>query len=358
MADKLGFFILVISIFFSGNGFALEPGEKSFIFKSRENELVRFENYQGSIDLEGWNQDRIRVTASVWGGEGPLPQWPQDFSVEEEPYLNGIRIRIVASKGKEILEKLKLRKNSWFPHVHLLINAPAHRPVEVRAGEGNISVKGWRQKISVSSMGGNIALEDLVGGDFVEVLAPKGNVSLLDSKAKRFKVVSGLNSINIRNLIGDWGYVDSRGGDLYLEGSQIQEMEMVVGSGQLSVVDFVGNLRFFGGDGKISLSNLAGGASGTTKGGAIELKAKRWRPTDFSYFETQSGNISLDFPNDFRGQLDLETRSFDLAVEFPGQRLPLPHLYGPVPPGKWYGVVREKGQVVRVRSLQGGIRVF
>ncbi|MBM3284862.1 MAG: hypothetical protein FJY81_03225, partial [Candidatus Aminicenantes bacterium] len=122
-------------------------------------ETISLENARGDIEVEGWDEDKVEITAEEKGERFPkrrfyVSSWKQsDLKVDVESSPDGTRVRTDPD-----IQKDELRA------VHYVLRVP--RSVHLRSirnGRGDIRIADLYGTIAVDAEEGNITIENFSG---------------------------------------------------------------------------------------------------------------------------------------------------------------------------------------------------
>ncbi len=255
---------------------------------------IEVHNRSGSVEVEGWNRDRVEVSGELAN--------------------DATELRFDVSDNK-ILIKVINRGRKKYGGSDLQIMVPKESHIEVTGVSTDIDVEGVTGRQEISTVSGEITTEayddevfvNTVSGD-VEVDG-NGDETIVD-----VTTVSG--EADVEDVSGEVS-VSTTSGDIYVTGSDIQRM------------------------------NLSTVSSDIDMEGSLHTSAK----VDV---ETVNGDVELDLPGDLEAQFDLE--SFNGSISsIDGNRAKRQSKYGP---GRYLDYTRGDGNArVRVNTLNGDIDI-
>jgi len=273
--------------------FAGERIEKEFDVSPGE--LLEIDlNTGGSIDIMGWDDNKISVKAYLSG-----PDY-EDCIVEFDE----------KSGGLEILSSYHTKWRSRSSHLEFEIRIPRKFDLDIETNGGDITVENVEGELSGITHGGDLDLADLKGdirfktnGGNVEchnlygeadLKTNGGNITCADSEINGEAHTNGGN-VNIRNVSGDFECT-TNGGQVSYENDDdftAQKSTQVI------------RINTMGGD--IDVDNAPLGADLHTNGGDIEIKSAG----RFVQASTNGGNIYI---GQIDGWVNVGTNGGDVTV--------------------------------------------
>ena len=214
----------------------------------------------------------------------------------------------------------------WRGRAQVSVSAPRATSVSVHTGGGRIEASGLEGEIELGSSGGPVVAHDLAGaldarsgGGRVEVHDVRGGLSVRSSGG-------GVSASSVEGAVE----VESGGGRIHLEriGGSLHARSS---GGGVTVRDVGGWVEAFSAGGPVVVSFAAGNARGgdiKSGGGGVEIFLD---PAAGLELDTAGGSVACDLPVTVRGKI-----SGGQAVR---------------------GVLRGGGELLRIRSSGGGIRI-
>jgi DUF4097 and DUF4098 domain-containing protein YvlB len=227
-------------------------------FDVGQNPVLTVDNFAGSLDVRSGDGNEIRIVAVK---HAPRRSDLDRIEVAIRPE-EGV-LRIVTSKPRTL-------RNAW---VEVTVTAPAGTRLDLSTGSGSIEVRGFEGGALVHTGSGSIAAQSLSGG---------------------VNLHTGSGSIKIQDVAG--------------------QLKADTGSGGIGVQGMVGDLEAHTGSGNIDVRGAAGIARLSTSSGRVEYQGA---PHGGCLFTTGSGGISLRLPSGLDAEVDLQTRSGRVQVDYP-----------------------------------------
>ncbi|MEM7282915.1 MAG: DUF4097 family beta strand repeat-containing protein [Pseudomonadota bacterium] len=256
---------------------------------------VEIHNHSGSIEIEGWNRDRVEVSAELSSDASEL--------------------KFVASDNK-VLIKVVNRGRKRYGGTDLQIMVPKETHIEVTGVSSDIDVEAVSGRQRLSSVSGDIntyAFDDEVFANTVSgdiEIEGSGEETVID-----VTTVSG--EASVEDVSGEVS-VSTTSGDLEVSGNEIQRLNLSAVSGDIDME------------------------------GSLHEKAK----VDV---ETVNGDVQLDISGNIEAEFDLE--SFNGSISsIDGHKAKRHSKYGP---GRYLEYTRGDGKArIRVNTLNGDIDIY
>jgi DUF4097 and DUF4098 domain-containing protein YvlB len=253
----------------------------------------------GSIDIMGWDDNKISVKAYLSGSDY------EDCNIEFDK----------KSGGLEILSSYDHRRRSRSSHLEFEIRVPKRFDLDIETNGGDITVENVEGKLLGITHGGDLDLADLKGdirfktnGGNVEchglsgeadLKTNGGSITCTDSEINGEAHTNGGN-VNIRNVSGDFECT-TNGGQVSYENDDDFSSQT-----KTEVI----RINTMGGD--IDVDNAPLGADLHTNGGDIEIKSAG----RFVEASTNGGNIYI---GQIDGWVDVGTNGGDVTVTVIGK---------------------------------------
>lgn len=320
-------------------------------------------NNRGDIVVEGWSQDKIRVKGrrkASAESEAEARKLFAAMDLTQRLTEGATEISAEYGRGMTLEERLQERQNPR-TSMELTVLAPANRPLRIWAVNGKVTLRSWNGSrkaiVDIRSSSGPIQIENVRGGA-ISVNCPSCSFRL-SSVEGTIRCMGGSGSVSLHEVTGPSIYVESESGAIRatrIDGEQLY----VSKSGSVFVQGTRGHAEFHTHSGAFELLDGEGLASGRSASGNISIRMKRWRFSDKAIIESQRGTIDLELPRSFSGELDARSARGKVEVAIPLSRPPrVPDSSSnPVAEGNHrFGVVREGGELLRVFSEQGNVRI-
>lgn len=254
---------------------------------------------------------------------------------------------VVTSKGRPIEELLTLRFDeggktaritgrkagslsnlfSWRgDQVHFEIEVPSSTALSLDTSGGGIVVQSLHADATVRTSGGSIDLRDLVGD--VDGHTSGGGVRLKSIKGRVHVSTSG-------------GSIDGADLDGAVEGS--------TSGGGITMQRVTGDLRVHTSGGGIQIDDAGGQVDANTSGGGIRASFARGNSRG-GRLECSGGSIQVSLDSKADLEIDAAANSVstkDLAIQMRGE----------ISRGRLQGTLGKGGQMLRIRTSGGGIRI-
>jgi hypothetical protein len=159
-------------------------------FAVREGQRLEVSNFSGSIAVTTWNENRVRIQAASVG---------DPFEVE----VGSVTVDVNSRAGR----------HGGPGDAELTITVPAWMDLELGGNEVDISARGTRGTIEVSTVQGQISIDG--GEGSVEASTVEGDVEVLNVKG-RVQISTTEGQVTVRNASGQSLEVESVDGDIEL----------------------------------------------------------------------------------------------------------------------------------------------
>ena len=315
----------------------------------------------GNITIQGWVQDRIRVTLKkrvLAHSENEAHESFRKLGLISLETSHSFELRVGHSRGVDLVTKLRDEKQNPVS-VDLDIRAPFDQALTVLLGDTrSLTLQQWKGKISVVGKNGKLSLTRLNTKKPVQVSCPGCNVELSDSELSGHILVGAHNAVirkvhAVQDLL-----LDSTSGEFQLS-STSGKINVHTTSGRLNGAGHEGELDFQSDEGGVFFTGLNGSMEASTKTGQIMVDAEE--VTRFLHLDSEKSDIQVTLPNKFEGLLDLMSLTGETVVQFPYEqnRAQKSEAYGPATLGKVDGMIgSQAGVLVHAYSKQGGVRVL
>jgi DUF4097 and DUF4098 domain-containing protein YvlB len=294
-----------------------EESEK--LIPLRSSSGLQILNNRGDIVIEGWNQDKIRLKVKKKTTTADATEAARllGSAVARHREIEGsVEISAEYGQGLTLQERLRERDNPK-TSMEMVLSAPAHAQLQILAFSGKIVLRHWRAPVQIRSAGGEIHIENS-RGENIFVLCPSCSITAKDIQAA-FRCVGGNKPVFISSIRGDEIFVETAGGSI--QASDIRGYQLYVSkTGPIKVLQPKGHVEFSSGDSQVEIEDVFGFVSGRTVSGNITARISEWDSRDKSFIESISGNILLELPRSFSGELELMALPEKIKVESPFNR--------------------------------------
>lgn len=311
------FHTFLISLVFCSSLFGSEYQEEiEKVIPLRSNGKLQILNNRGDLSIEGWSQDKIRLSLKKKVVAETLDEAQRllrSADVTQQVYGGNVEIAAKFGNGMTLQERFRERvRESVSLKMSLL--APAGRDLQILAMRGRISLKSWRGSVEIRSGQGEVLIENVRGRE-VLIVCPDCKVEARKIFAD-LRCVGGDQSLSFQNLYGDQVYIQSNQGLIRvqnIEGNQLYVTKAASILGQ----DLKGEIEFHARDGQVELRNVNGFVSGSTISGNISIRMAELLFRDKALLESISGNIFLALARSFIGELEMSSIQGKVRVELP-----------------------------------------
>ena len=364
MENKKCLIIGLIVLFLSGVCWASSSEQlKEFTLEGTHDFPIRtirpleISNARGSVSIQGWSLDKIKVKVrKKIRAKTSEEALSLSKSIHFRTDLTSKAIEIATQYGKElsIEERFKERVD---PRVimEMEIYAPSTLSLKVWSIAGRTHLKNWSSSVEIRSNSGAIEVEN-VKGERLSTLCENCETVVQVAKSQDLRVISRDGGINLNQVQSKDIYVESDQGRiqlLRLKGSQLY----VSKSGDIEGKGLQGKIEFHANSSRVTLSDVSGFLSGSLESGTLTAQVREWSFQDKAMIESRYGNIDLSLPARFSGEVDVWSVHGGTDLEFPLERSLDTFPVGPQPLNRLKGRIREGGELLRVFSEKGNIRV-
>ena len=340
---------------------------------SRGEELVIDLETGGAIEIRGWDNDSVSVTAEVEGRDAD--------NVAFEAERSGDRILLRLS----FLE----RRHRRHAGASLSIRVPSRFDIALDSSGGEIRIEGVDGRMSGETKGGELVLRRLHGT--VELSTMGGDVTLSESDVDgQVKTMGG--NVHLKDVVGEVEAHTKGGNVIYdnvqpgsgsgLSGNQVKITTMG-GNIQAPDAPFGAHLETMGGNihieqagefvnaktmgGNIFIGEVDGWVKATTMGGDISVTLVG--SGGDVRLSSMGGEISLTVPDDLSMDVDItlaytrnSRQDYEIESEFPIELRrsgdwdyasgdPRKHVYGT-------GTIGGGGTKIKIRTVNGNVRLL
>ncbi len=315
----------------------------------------------GNITIQGWVQDRVRVTLKkriLAHTEAEANESFKKLDLISLETAHSFELRVGHARGVDLVRKLRDEKQNMVA-VDLEIKAPYELDLTVLLGDTRALVlQQWKGKVSVIGKNGKLELSRINTKKTIQISCPGCAVELSDSEVSGHILTGTQNaSLHKVNAVRDL-LLDSSSGEIQLADTT-GKIDVHTVSGRLNSNSHTGELDFQSEDGGAFVTNLVGNMEASTRTGQIMVDADEVRR--FLHLDAEKSDIQVTLPNKFEGLIDLLSLIGETVVQFPYEqnRTLRSDDYGPVTLGKVDGIIGARtGVLVHALSKQGGVRVL
>ncbi len=303
-----------------------------------------------------WILLAFALLASLWFSEAQAAKgsFEQTLDVDEPVVLDvstgsgSITVQGGPAGRVEIVGHVKvgtsLFRRSGESAQELVDEILANPPIELIDGTlkvGHLKGRAFKGNVSIS-------FEITVPAD-TRVKSSTGSGSTkIDGVAEILKAGSGSGSVVVGNIAGP-AKATTGSGRISLDGIA-GAVAANTGSGSITVIQTApGDVKASTGSGGIELHGIDGAINVSSGSGSVEVDG---RQAGTWIIDTGSGSIRVDLPDDAAFELDAESNSGSIVVDFPVT------VQGKISKRHLRGEVRGGGDLLRIDSGSGGIKVY
>lgn len=359
---------LSLSLFFAINAIASHAFAVQTFHEESEQDLpLRRQNPLylrhsiGSVRVQGWVQDRVRVTLKKQVLAETKEEAEKAFKKLELVSLetpSSFEIRVGKDRGADIVTKLKESQHEPVT-VDLEIRAPYQSDFTIILGEGrDLDLQQWRGGLTVNGKNSSIKLAKLTLAKPLKVNCQSCEVEINDSKLSGH-VFSGGKSVAMNGVdsVKDFS-IDAGVGEVRLERTT-GKIEVHTTTGRMSSGNHQGTLSFQSKEGGLFVTGIKGNLEAQTQTGQLMAEAESVQ--SYLQLDNQKGDVQISLPPKFEGNLDLLSLRGETVVQFPTQLNPklASESYGPSSPGRVDGYIGKKNNInIHAYTRDGGVRIL
>jgi hypothetical protein len=338
-------------------------GLHSFTFESEHDFPVRMirplevSHVKGNITIHGWSLDKVRVKVK----KVVLAQNVQEAALLEKGVhfrysVHPKSIELGTQYGKELSIEQRFREREA-PRISLEMEvyAPTSLNLKVLAVGGQTRLKNWSASAEIRSHTGSIEVMNM-RGDRLSTLCESCQTQIQSVRSQKVRVISREGGIVLQQVQAQDLYGETDQGKIQLfdiKGHQLY----VTKSGPIEGQSLEGKVEFQGTSGGVILKDVSGFLSGSLDSGSLNAQVREWKFMDKGVLESRTGDLELRLPVGFSGELDVWSVQGKASLDFPLERSLDSSALGPQPLSRLRGRVREGGELLRVFSETGNIRV-
>ena len=359
MKNKIGWTVVWALFTLNVNyGFAAEFQEESEKdFSLRKLGSLNVTNALGDVSVQGWALDKVRVkirktttAPTEQEAQTNFKQVSYRYSVTEKQ----IEVSSQYGESLSIEDRIKL-KEKLLTRMDITVFAPSKVPLEIWAIDGKISLKNWNSDVVIRSKLGSVRAEN-ISSKQVAIHCSACGIELRNVRSS-LRCISGEGAIKLQNIQAAKVFVETDTGGVTLD-SVTGVQTYLSKSGPLVAERLNGEIEFRTQSGSVNMNGINGFLGGFSDTGDITIRISKWTPKDRTVIESTKGKIQLSLPYAFSGDVDFCSLHGKTDVEIAVERDDLLSGEGPQPSTRLVGRVRNGGELLKVFSEYGDIRVF
>ena len=231
----------------------------------------------GSIEVTGWNENKVQVIVNFRGSK-----LDEDINLQIEESSKGVSINVFAY-------------NNSNSDLEFDVKVPQQYDLDLKTMGGEIQVSNVQGELEGETMGGNVSLRELKGEAKFKTMG--GNIDLSDSDVDG-KVSTMGGNIMFRDVIGDMDG-STMGGNVTYKNNKSRQGK----AGKEVKISTMG--------GNIDVAEAMSGADVSTMGGNIDIK----KAAEFIKASTMGGNIDI---SEIDGWVKASTMGGDIEINMTG----------------------------------------
>jgi hypothetical protein len=314
----------------------------------------------GNVSIQGWVQDRIRVTIKkrvLSDSEALAKKEFQKLDLVSLQTSDAFEIRVGHTQGVDLVSKMKDEAQTQV-QVDLEIKAPYQSDLTVVLGDGKtLKLQEWRGGVKVTGKNDKLEFNKLLLSQPIYVNCIQCETDVRESKMEGHLLI-GSKSILLNDVDGKNGLsIDSGTEEVKIENSR-GNINVHTKSGRLTATKYEGTLRFQSVDGGAYINQFSGELSVQTQTGQVMVDIDQ--SSSVLDLDTEKSDIQVSLLPAFSGGLDLMSLRGEIVVQFPyDAKKSAVETYGPASPGRIEGTVGADQKIrVHAYSKQGGVRIL
>lgn len=358
----IGLFLVCAPVTF-GLDVTADHFDKTYEVGSKSRIIVRNSDGVTRIHAQTGSQVHVDVTKMVLHAKD-----------EAQAKKKAESVSVVVSQSGNIIEARVIWPNIHFGiHIHepevqvqIVITAPPDADLEAHSADGILETLGFSGgEYQLSASDGDVTVTDMNGTTRLKMSDGKARLDRVEGTVEARLSDGTLDaqkvSGDVRLALGD-GTMRVTGGS--------GTLDLSVRDGNLEATDCSGQARLSASDGKVFLRRFQGTVEASASDGRLELDgvfqsvvAKtsdgniKISAADGSEMkqnwslESRDGDISLNLPQSFEGDVDFSTRDGHINTDVPVT------IIGSLSTSHLTGSIRENGRLLRIHTSDGDISV-
>ena len=313
----------------------------------------------GNISIQGWVQDRLKVTLQMRVLADSEEEAEREFKKLELITLEAqdrYEFRVGHSPGTDLVTKMRDRAKSTV-QVDLEIKAPYQSDLTLILGEGReLKLDQWRGGVSLEGKENRLRFSRLELSREFRLNCLACDVDIRNSKI-RGRISVGSKPVLLTEVESPSLSIDAGNEEIRVERGS-GKLGVHTLAGRLVVNGFEGLLDFQSEEGAAFMNQIKGAADVQTRGGQVMLDFDEVRGP--VHVDTEKGDIQIALVPRFEGSIDLASLGGEVVVQFPHEPSKSLRLnrYGPESPGRVDGIIgRRSDPLIHAHSKEGGVRL-
>lgn len=314
---------------------------------------------KGKVSVQGWIQDRVRVTLKkrvIAASEEIAQQSFKNKDLHAIQTPKSLELRLSTARGQDLLSKLKAEKDDSVS-IDLEIKAPYSSQITLLGGsQQEYEVTEWRGDLSIQAKDSQVSLQQSTLKGKLQISCPGCEIDISESRFMGH-IYATTKPIRLHQVNAFSLSIETTSGDVEL--NQVTgDTTLTTDSGRIYLKKYTGMQRTQSKSGAIFANDFTGGAQWNTESGQVIAQVNQLEQN--LNIESDQGEVQLTLPTTFSGMLDLLSLKDDVIVKFPHEPIlqQKKEIYGPTEPGLVYSRVGQNLRpVVKIRTKTSGIRV-
>jgi hypothetical protein len=322
----------------------------------RQLKPLHITNVRGDISVHGWSLDKLRIKFRKKVVAASPIQATRFLSLMDYRYVSSepsLEITSQYSKDLSIGERLKEEDHSKV-RLEMEIYAPSQLKLQMWGVDGALNLKGWTGLAELRARAGVVRVEGFKG-DTVSLTCESCSAQFKQVRGS-IRSATGGGSVELSQVQGGHVYVETIQGSIQsadVKGDQLYTTKQ----GLIQGAGLKGKIEFHAENSTVSLADIDGVLSGYLESGVMNAHVKSWRASDQATIETLAADVNLTLPREFSATVDVWSKQGKSEIQFSVVEAADPNVMGPLPMGRVYGRVRQGGQLLRVLSDTGALRL-
>lgn len=289
---------------------------------------LQLEHGDGHVTITPWEKDVVDIDVTYryeFTGIGVNAE-DYDFTLEVNQQDNTVAVR-----GVEVRPNRQLFVSSRRHEYAYKISAPAYLLLDIRGDDGNVTVRNWRNDVTLRGDDGSILLSN-INADNLDISSNDGDMFLTDLTGN-LTLQSDDGELELSGIRGDISLdvndgdvemnniqgalsVSADDGNTIISDSRISEARIQTNDGDVRIGRSSGNFTINGDDARVRLDEVRAGRLELNLGdGNVWTYLLAAENMDVN-IRTEDGDVELRLAKDVSTELILESQSGNIDQEF------------------------------------------